>query len=795
LSARQTEIATLVAAGKSSREIAEALSLSPRTVDTHVAAIFQKLGINSRVELVAALFAASEKETEACENLPRKLTSFVGRQDEMAAVSALLKKQRLVTLVGIGGVGKTRLALQVAANEVAHVRDGVWFVDLAPLSDAGYITTAVAQALGFPLSADGDPLPSLLRQLKAKQTLLIFDNCEHVVEPVARVIAAIVRECPKVTILASSRQSLHIAGETTFAIPALTGAPAVELFLERARAVDDRFELTPENARAIEEICRRLDGIPLAIELAAARIRILRPQQLLDRLSDRFRLLANGSRDAMPRHQTLRALIDWSHDLLREDERFLFRRASVFVGGFTIEGAAALATTQERSIDAFDTLASLIDKSLVLAEPGGEAVRYRFLESARAYANEKLVEADEDRWAARQHLRYLRDEFAELRRAFEQTGGTVAINRAFTAYIVDVRQALDAALERDDVVVGAELLAAIGSLWVPLGLGREGRMRAETYLAAVPQDQTLIVARLSIQLSLMLLRAGRKLRALDAAQKAVTAARKAGDTTTLADALRVLATSGLSLTRLEEASKALCEAEALDVSAAGIRLALLRARAWLTMFSDPSAASPMYEQLLERYRLAGDPTGHLVTASNYAVNESIRGFPDRAIAITQHILSERRASADKWSLALSLSNFAGYLCATGDLPGAEAAARESIGLLSAIEPDSPNLAMAVEVLALVWALRGDCEFATILEAFANATFERHGFRREFNTVMTYDRLVDLLASSLTTDRTAELTREGAALSPEAAIALIERERARSRLTEKAVPRTTPPFRA
>jgi predicted ATPase/DNA-binding CsgD family transcriptional regulator len=778
LSARQTEIATLVAAGKSSREIGEALFLSPRTVDTHIAAIFQKLGINSRVELVAAMFALAKDDADLLENLPRKLTSFVGREAEIAAVGAMLKKHRVVTLVGIGGVGKTRLALQVASQEVENFRDGVWFVDLAPLSDAGYITTAVAQALALPLASDGDPLPSLLRQLKNKQTLLIFDNCEHIVGPVANVIAAIVRDCAKVTILASSRQSLHIAGETTFAIPALTGAPAVDFFLERARAVDDRFEMTPENERAIEEICRRLDGIPLAIELAAARVRILRPAQLLERLSDRFRLLADGTRDAMPRHQTLRALIDWSHDLLREDERFLFRRASVFAGGFTIEGATALGTTAHgRSIDAFDTLASLVDKSLVLAEPSGEATRYRMLESARVYASEKLVEADEDEWATRTHLRYLRDEFAELREKFEQTGGTVAINRTFATYIVDVRQALDAALERGDVIVGAELLAAIGSLWVPLGLGREGRTRAETYLSALPDNEPLLVARLSNHLALMLLRAGRKMRALDAATGAVAAARRAGNATTLADALRVLATSCLSLTLLDEASEALQEAEALHVTAPAITLALSRARAWLTMYSDPSAASPLYENLLEQYRLAGDPTGHLVTASNYAVNECIRGFPDRAIAITHHILSARRATADKWSLALSLSNFAGYLCAVDDLSGAAAAARESIGLLSAIEPDSPNLAMAIEVFALVRALHGDLEFAAILEAFANATYERHGFRREFNTVMTYDRLMGLLRAGLTPESIAQLAREGAALLPEAAIALVERERA------------------
>ncbi len=778
LSARQTEIATLVAAGKSSREIAGALHLSPRTVETHVAWIFAKLGIKSRVELVAAMVASARETPDAFDTLPLKLTSFVGREAEIAAVSALVRERRLITLVGIGGVGKSRLALQVAASEAPAFPDGVWFVDLAPLRDAGYVATAVAQTLGFPLAADGDPLPSVLRQLKGKQALLIFDNCEHVVEPVSNVISAILRACAKVTILASSRQSLRIAGETTFAIPALAGAPAVELFLERARAVDDRFVLTAESARAVEEICRRLDGIPLAIELAAARIRILHPQQLLDRLNDRFRLLADGNRDATPRHQTLRALIDWSHDLLAADERFLFRRVSVFVNGFTYEGAIALAAAPDGpSIDTFDTLASLLDKSLVLAEPDGDGVRYRLLESARVYSHEKLVEAGEDRWAAREHLRYLRDHYVALRRELEQTGGTVAISRAFARDIVDLRQALDAALERDEIVTGAELLAAIGSLWVPLGLGREGRVRAERYLAALRGTQPLLSARVAIHLSLMLLRAGRKLRAGEVAKNAVEAAREARHTPTLADALRALATAKLSLTQLTEASEALCEAESLAVTEPAIALALARARAWLTMYRDPSAASPLYERLLEAYRLAGDPTGHLVTASNYAVNECIRGFPDRAIAITHHVLAARRATADKWSLALSLSNFAGYLCAVDDLSGAEAAARESIDLFSAIEPDSPNLAMTIEVLALVWALRGDLAFAATLEAFADATFERHGFRREFSTVMTHDRLRALLTAGLAPERLAVLARDGASLTPEAAIALVERERA------------------
>ena len=230
-------------------------------------------------------------------NLPAQLTSFVGREDEVAEITALLQEQRLVTLTGAGGVGKTRASLQVAANLVDTFSDGVWFVELAPLTSGEYISTTIAQALDLKLPAEGEPVENLVRALKGKQTLLVFDNCEHLVGPAARVISAILHGCSKVKVLASSRQGLGIVGEDTYRMPSLAVPDATALFTDRAVAVDKRFTLTDENAPVVADVCRRLDGIPLAIELAAARVKMLSPKQLRERLDERFRVLTGGSRD------------------------------------------------------------------------------------------------------------------------------------------------------------------------------------------------------------------------------------------------------------------------------------------------------------------------------------------------------------------------------------------------------------------------------------------------------------------------------------------------------------------
>ena len=280
-------------------------------------------------------------------------------------------------------------------------------------------------------------------------------------------------------------------------MPSLAVPAATSLFAERARAVDNRFALTDENAPIVADICRRLDGIPLAIELAAARVKVLSPKQLRDRLDERFRVLTGGDRSALPRHQTMRALIDWSYDLLDERERALFRRLGIFVNGFTLEGAVAVGSGDDLDeLDVFDVLASLVDKSLVLAEPQGDALRYRLLESTRAYALEKLDDAGERDLIAGRHLRYLRDRFAELWERCERTARGADLDAALQTELEDVRSALDGALARSEVIDGAELLANIHGSWQAIGLEAEGMARCEAYLAALPADQSRLRARL-----------------------------------------------------------------------------------------------------------------------------------------------------------------------------------------------------------------------------------------------------------------------------------------------------------
>ncbi|MGA9944267.1 MAG: adenylate/guanylate cyclase domain-containing protein, partial [Candidatus Cybelea sp.] len=343
-------------------------------------------------------------------NLPRRLTSFVGREEVVAEVAALIERFPLVTLVGTGGAGKTRCAVQVAADVLDGSGDGAWLAELAPITDPALVSSVIAQALNVPERPNCPVLDTLLAYLKRKRLLLILDNCEHVIDEARSVAGAILQGCPEVRILATSREGLNIAGEETYRMPSLAipsnaeilstaeaaRYSAVQLFVDRALSSDKRFVLTEGNAPHVAEICRRLDGIPLAIELAAARVKVLSPQQLAQKLDERFRLLTGGDRSALPRQQTMRALIDWSYDLLSGDERALFRKVAIFAGGLTLETATAVCSggaIDEMAI--LDLLSSLVDKSLVHAELVGSGTRYRLLESTRQYAREKLSEAGE----------------------------------------------------------------------------------------------------------------------------------------------------------------------------------------------------------------------------------------------------------------------------------------------------------------------------------------------------------------------------------------------------------------
>jgi predicted ATPase/class 3 adenylate cyclase len=346
---------------------------------------------------------ASLDNPELPNNLPSVLSAFVGREQELAEIRELVGSARLVTLTGAGGSGKTRLALQAAAEQIGVARDGVWFADLAPLTEDDQVARAVAAVLGLPDS--GDQAASVVTALTGQDALILLDNCEHLIAAAAKFCDQVIQHCPTVRLLATSREPLGIGGERVYRVPSLTlpggdavsaddlaGSDAVRLFVARARVHDPRFALDDANAPLVATICRRLDGIPLALELAAARLSSMSVRQICERLDQRFRLLTGGSRNAMPRQQTLQATVDWSFGLLTHAERDTLTRLSVFVGGFELEAAEAICTCEDVDVlDVMDLVGSLVDKSLVVADRGSERVRYRLLETIRQYSAQELV--------------------------------------------------------------------------------------------------------------------------------------------------------------------------------------------------------------------------------------------------------------------------------------------------------------------------------------------------------------------------------------------------------------------
>lgn len=341
-------------------------------------------------------------------NLPAQSASFIGRHQEVEDIRTMVEGARLVTLTGAGGSGKTRLSLQVAAELLDGSGDGVWFVELAPLSDPDNLASVITSALRIPSRPDRTPLESLLEALEHQNVLVVLDNCEHLVGECAAIADAILRRCPRVHLMATSREPLGVAGETIYRVPSLSlppvgddvdpGGPtdAVLLFLDRARSQGAELVLDSETAPLIDSICRRLDGMPLAIELAAARLRSMSLVTLHQRLDQRFRLLTGGSRNALPRQQTLRATVDWSFSMLSEDERSVLVRMSVFVDGFDLEAAEAVCGIGEVDpFDVADIVGSLVDKSLVVVEQHGGDLRYHLLETIRQFGAERLLESGE----------------------------------------------------------------------------------------------------------------------------------------------------------------------------------------------------------------------------------------------------------------------------------------------------------------------------------------------------------------------------------------------------------------
>jgi len=411
-------------------------------------------------------------------NLPSQRTEFVGREEDLAKFAKLLDRSRVVTLTGVGGVGKTRLALQAAASLMPRFDDGVWFVDLAPLDDTSLVAAAVASAMRLPDRRQGPAEDAIVAAARDARALIILDNCEHVIAAVANLVELVTERCQGIVVVSTSREPLGVEGERVLAVGPL-GVPdtgdagtlgdilasdAVRLFVERAGAAREGFELNDDNAGVIATLCRRLDGIPLALELAAARVQSLSPQSILERLNERFRLLSQGRRTALARHQTLRAAVDWSYDLLEEAEQVTFARLSVFAGGCTLEAAEAVVADDEAdALAVLDTMGGLVAKSMVLLDEGPATVRYPLLDTMREYAADRLEELEPPAGVRSRHADYY-VQFAE--QAAPHIIGTDDI--AWTQRLEEERDNLHAALTwvRDhDPAKLTRMALALGHFW------------------------------------------------------------------------------------------------------------------------------------------------------------------------------------------------------------------------------------------------------------------------------------------------------------------------------------------
>ena len=429
-------------------------------------------------------------------NLPLELTSFVGRQKELAEVATQLEETRLLTLTGAGGSGKTRLALRLATTVQGRFKDGVWWVELASLSDPALVPKVTAQALSVREVPGWSLTELLIEHLEPKNALLVLDNCEHLIEACAALAETLLRTCPEVRVLATSRGALGVAGEIAWLVPPLSlphpedpgdletlaHYEAVRLFAERAKAVISTFELTEQNAPAIARVCHRLDGIPLAIELAAARAKVLSVEQIAGRLEDSFRLLTGGGRTASLRHRTLRATMDWSHELLSEDERVLFRRLATFAGGFTLEAAEQVCAGEGlEQDDVLDLLSRLVDKSLVVVGQRSGEVRCGLLETMRQYGQERLGESEEAAAIAMRHASFFLQLAEEAEPAMfgpEQTAWLERLEREHA----NLRAALGWIREKKEAEQGLRLAGALGRFWWFRDYYTEGRRWLEEFL-------------------------------------------------------------------------------------------------------------------------------------------------------------------------------------------------------------------------------------------------------------------------------------------------------------------------
>ena len=661
-------------------------------------------------------------------NLPNALTTFVGRTTEISEVRRLLGIHRLVTITGPGGAGKTRLAYEAAGDAAPNFADGVWVAELAPVSDASGVARVVAAALGVPVDEASGDTTSWVTALRSKRVLLVLDNCEHVVEAAAALADDVRRSCPGVQILATSREALRVAGEQVWPMPPM-GETAVRLFAERAVLARPAFEVSSANEDAVRRICERLDGLPLAVELAAARVATLDVQEIERRLDDRFRFLRRGVRTALPRQQTLEALIDWSHDLLSPEERRVFRRLGVFAGSFTAERAAPVIGGIE---EAEDGIEQLVAKSLVVREDATAGItRYRLLESLRAYASARLEEAGELDVACTAHL--------EALAAFADEAGRQILGPEQRPWLdlldaewVDLERTLTEGLDRDPAKVldAAGAIAPFFAIRGHVGPGRtilEGALRRVDPVAAPSRaaDPRAWWARVrALAAAGTLARAASDLPAAGRHHlEQLELVRGDPDEELEAKALSSLGNVRLVEGRIDEARR-LCE-ESLAIrrrlgTPRPLALALNNLGVLADGEGDYAAAEEAYTEHLAIMRDLGDVRVIGQTLTNLALVHLATGRLDDAAAALDESLSLLRSVGDTRSEAVTTSVHAGLLRRRGDFEGSLSRSREALQVLDDLG-DLAGVGMALDGIATVLAAAGGDEAMVTAARLLGAT--------------------------------------------------------------------------
>lgn len=636
-------------------------------------------------------------------NLPAALSTFIGRREEVAAIDHAIDPRRLVTLTGAGGAGKTRLALQVAAERVDRHPDGVWFVDLAGLAEERLVAQELVSVLPVPEQPGSPAVEVLTSHLKDKDLLIVLDNCEHLIESAARVVDALLRAGPKLRVIATSREPLNVPGEVIWRVPSLSipddpgdaDAPseAIELFIERARAADPSFTPDSEGLRIVVSICRRLDGLPLAIELAAARVRALSLEEIADRLSDRFRLLTGGARTALPRQRTLEAAVAWSYDMLDEHERRVFERLSVFPSSFRLDAADVVCADDGiEAAGVADVVTRLVDKSLVSVVQDATSTRYRLLETLRDYARSRLAERPDAVLAQQAHTRWLL--------AFTQSSGAAfygpsqaQVMADLSASLDDLRVVLSRAVEENDVTTGLRLIVNVDQWW-SVGAVREARHWLDQLLARQDGVDPLLVGNAIAVHGVVFSIQGEMDRAVELHRRAIAILRAESDALGVAWATHYL---GIALWSIDAADARRATAEALAAfERLHVPVGVLRCLWWLVLweleFGDRSEALEYGARLRELASASPSPLGraHAAEATGLLARvagdlEGARGQFEEAVTLHARVrngacLAHCLEHVALWSLDLDEPEQAALLL------GAVDAIREDVVGSTAVPP-------------------------------------------------------------------------------------------------------------